>query len=165
VECIDPEAKRKKALMSWRFALLVVTILVVCGVSAQTAPASVGDPAQKPEIKHVPAGYTSPESGKGMYDSYCASCHGLDGKGDGPAAPALKSTPTNLTSLAVKNGGTFPASHVATEIQGSAMVPAHGSKDMPVWGPIFMTMGGHDAAQVQLRARNLTNYLESIQVK
>jgi len=67
--------------------------------------------------------------------------------------------------LALKNGGTFPAAHVATEIQGGAVTPAHGSKEMPVWGPIFMTIGGHSAAQVQLRIRNLTNYLESIQVK
>ena len=100
-----------------------------------------------------------------MYDSYCASCHGVDGKGDGPAAPALRTVPANLTTLAVKNGGTFPAAHVATEIQRGAMIPAHGSKEMPVWGPIFMTMGGHSAAQVQLRIRNLTNYLESIQAK
>jgi mono/diheme cytochrome c family protein len=100
-----------------------------------------------------------------MYNSYCASCHGLDGKGDGPAARALDAVPTNLTALAVKNGGTFPATHVATEIQGSAMTPAHGSKDMPVWGPVFMTISGHSAAQAQLRVRNLTKYLESIQVK
>ena len=151
--------------MSWRGALFVVTVLVVCGVwaSAQTAPASAQ--TEKPEIKHVPAGYTSPASGEVMYESYCASCHGVDAKGAGPAAPALKAVPTNLTTLTIKNGGIFPAAHVATEIQGSAMTPAHGSKDMPVWGPIFMTISGHSAAQVQLPVRNLTNYLESIQVK
>ena len=105
------------------------------------------------------------DAGKRDYVQNCASCHGVDGKGDGPAAPALKAVPTNLTTLAIKNGGKFPAAHVATEIQGGAMTPAHGSKVMPVWGPIFMTIGGHSAAQVQLRIRNLTNYLESIQIK
>ena len=59
----------------------------------------------------------------------------------------------------------FPAAHVAAVIQGDGMTPAHGSKDMPVWGPIFHAMGGHSQAQVQLRIRNLTTYLESIQVK
>jgi mono/diheme cytochrome c family protein len=153
--------------MSLRVGMFVVAVFLVgcLAASAQTAPPTSGSQAAKPEIKHVPASYTSPSSGKEMYDSYCASCHGVDGKGDGPAAPALKAVPTNLTTLAVKNSGTFPAAHVATKIQGGAMIPAHGSKEMPVWGPIFMTMGGHSTAQVELRIRNLTNYLESIQVK
>jgi len=153
--------------MSSRVLMFVVALFLACclAASAQTAPPTSGSQAAKPEIKQVPASYTSPSSGKEMYDSYCASCHGVNGKGDGPAAPALKVLPTNLTALAVKNGGTFPGAHVATEIQGEAMVPAHGSKQMPVWGPIFMAMGGHSTAQVQLRIRNLGNYLESIQVK
>jgi len=153
--------------MSLRIALFLMAVLLVfcIGVSAQSTAPAGGNQAAKPEIKHVPAAYTDPTAGKEMYNSYCASCHGVDGKGDGPAAPALKAVPTNLTTLALKNGGKFPAAHVATEIQGGAMTPAHGSKEMPVWGPIFMTIGGHSPAQVQLRIRNLTNYLESIQIK
>jgi len=157
--------------MSSRIVCLAAIALLVCsfGLSAQTAPAapaqSAATPANKPAIKHVPASYTTPSSGKGMYDAYCASCHGLGGKGDGPAAPALKMPTTNLTTLAAKNGGTYPAAHVAAVIQGDAMTPAHGSKDMPVWGPIFLSIGGHSQAEVQLRIRNLTNYLESLQVK
>ena len=153
--------------MSFRIVFLTLTLCLAgwMWVSAQTAPATANPQTTTPEIKHVPATYTSPTSGKEMYTAYCASCHGVDGKGDGPAAPALKILPTNLTMLSVKNGGSFPAARVATEIQGGAMTPAHGSKDMPVWGPIFMMLGGHSAAQVQLRIRNLTNYLETIQVK
>jgi mono/diheme cytochrome c family protein len=151
--------------MSSRVVCLIVILIVGCCelASAQTAPTAT--PQATPEIKHVPATYTSPSSGKEMYTAYCASCHGADGTGNGPAAPALKMSPTNLTTLAVKNGGTFPGAQVATVIQGGAMTPAHGSKEMPVWGPIFMTIGGHSAAQVQLRVRNLTNYLESMQFK
>jgi mono/diheme cytochrome c family protein len=151
--------------MSSRFvslAVLVVVAVSLC-VSAQTAAA----PPQgtTPTVKHVPASYTDPTSGKEMFNAYCASCHGKDGKGDGPAAPALKMPATNLTTLAVKNGGTFPAAHIAAMIQGESGTPAHGSKDMPVWGPVFMSIGGHSAAQVQLRIRNLTKYLESLQLK
>ena len=145
-------------------AAIVALAGALC-VSAQTAPAAPAPQAATPEIKHVPATYTSPSSGKEMYTAYCASCHGTDGKGDGPAAPALKMPVTNLTTLAAKNGGTFPAAHVAAVIQGAAMTPAHGSKEMPVWGPIFMAMGGHSTAQVQLRVRNLANYLVSMQLK
>jgi mono/diheme cytochrome c family protein len=100
--------------MSYRFVFWVAAFALICwvGVSAQNAPAATPQ-ASTPEIKHVPATYTSPSSGKEMYNAYCASCHGADGKGDGPAAPALKAPPTNLTTLAAKNGGAFPAAHVA----------------------------------------------------
>lgn len=153
--------------MRSRLICLAVILMLISavGVVAQTAPTAAPPQATKPEIKHVPAAYTDPSSGKEMYKAYCASCHGLDGKGDGPAAGALNVPATNLTTLAVKNGGTFPAAHVAAVIQGDGATAAHGSKDMPVWGPIFHSMGGHSQAQVQLRIRNLTNYLESIQVK
>jgi mono/diheme cytochrome c family protein len=152
--------------MFFRLICLGAICVLVCSVVAvgQTAPAAAPQ-ASKPEIKRVPAAYTDPSSGKEMYKQYCASCHGLDGKGDGPAAAALKVPATNLTTLTVKNGGTFPAAHIAAVLQGDSMTPAHGSKDMPVWGPIFHSMGGHSQAQVQLRVRNLVNYLESIQEK
>ncbi|HEY4961916.1 MAG TPA: cytochrome c [Terriglobales bacterium] len=153
--------------MSSRFVCLAAIVLLVgsLSMSAQTAPAAAAPQATSPTIKHVPAAYTSPSSGKEMFNAYCASCHGTDAKGDGPAASALKMPTTNLTSLSVKNGGTFPAAHVAAVIQGDAMTPAHGSKDMPVWGPIFMSIGGHSKSEVQLRIRNLTTYLESLQMK
>ena len=144
---------------------VIILLVVVLGATAQTAPAAAGPQSSKPEIKHVPAAYTDPTSGKEMYKQYCASCHGVDGKGDGPAAPALKAPTTNLTTLAMKNGGVYPAAHVPAVIQGDGMTPAHGSKDMPVWGPIFRAMGGHSQAQVQLRIRNLVTYLETIQIK
>jgi mono/diheme cytochrome c family protein len=99
-----------------------------------------------------------------MYTAYCASCHGANGKGDGPAAPALKVPPTNLTLIAAKNGGTFPDAHIAQVIRGDSATAAHGNKDMPVWGPVFLQMG-HNTAQVQQRISNLTKYLESIQQK
>ena len=150
-----------------RMICLAAMVALACSlcVSAQTAPAAATPQTSTPEIKHVPATYTSPSSGKEMYAAYCASCHGTDGKGNGPAASALKMPVTNLTTLAASNGGTFPAAHVAAVLQGDSMTPAHGSKQMPVWGPIFLSLGGHSAAQVQLRVRNLTNYLESMQVK
>ena len=150
--------------MSSRIVCLAALALLIwsLGLSAQTAPAT---PTDKPAIKHVPAPYTLPSSGKEMFNAYCASCHGTDASGDGPAAPVLKIPTTNLTTLAAKNGGTFPAAHVAAVIQGDGMTPAHGSKDMPIWGPVFMSIGGHSQAEVQLRIRNLTAYIESLQVK
>ena len=74
----------------------------------------------KPQIKNIPAIYTNPPSGRQMYDAYCASCHGQGGKGNGPAAPALKVAPTDMTQLAAKNGGIFPENHVAEVIKGDS---------------------------------------------
>ena len=79
-----------------------------------------------------------------MFREYCAVCHGVAGKGDGPAAAALKSHP-DLTQLAAKNGGKFDEAKVQYAIKGEADAPiAHGSKDMPIWGPIFTQMGHND---------------------
>lgn len=122
-------------------------------------------PQTKPAIKNTPAGYTNPTSGRQMYDAYCASCHGQGGKGDGPVAAALKNVPTDLTQLAARNSGAFPESHVAQVIKGDLMMVAYGSKEMPIWGPVFFYLGQHDPAQAQLRIRNLTKYIQNMQQK
>jgi mono/diheme cytochrome c family protein len=115
-------------------------------------------------IKKVKVPQTSPASGQEMYVSYCASCHGKDAKGNGPAAPALKVAPTDLTALAKNNKGAYPSDHVATVISGAA-VTAHGSKDMPVWGSLFRSISAGHSAEVQQRVTNLTKYIESMQAK
>ena len=136
---------------------ITVLILMLAGLAVAQENPNV-------TIKKVRAPETSPASGQQMYVSYCASCHGKNGVGDGPAAPALKVPPTNLTMLAKQNGGKFPSDHVATILAGGAVV-AHGSADMPVWGTIFRSMNGGHAPEIQLRITNLTKYLESMQAK
>jgi len=120
---------------------------------------------EKPTVKKGAAPYTTASSGKEMYQAYCASCHGPQGKGDGPAAPALKVPPADLTQIASKNGGKFPQSHVYEIIRGEANLPAHGNADMPIWGPVFRSISGGHQAEVQLRINNLTQYVESLQKK
>ena len=121
--------------------------------------------AQEPSIKRGPAPRTSAASGHEMYVAYCASCHGKEGKGGGPAASALKTPPPDLTTLAKGNNGKFPADHVYQIIRGDVNMPAHGNKEMPVWGPVFLAMSGAQPAQVQMRLTNLSQYLESLQQK
>jgi mono/diheme cytochrome c family protein len=127
----------------------------------QTAPPS----DQKPVVKHVPITKTSATSGKEMFENYCAVCHGKDGKGNGPAASALKVPPTDLTTLAQKNGGKFDSAHVATVIRGQGQTPAHGSQEMPVWGPLFSSISQGHAGEVQQRVANLVKYIEGLQAK
>jgi mono/diheme cytochrome c family protein len=116
-------------------------------------------------IKHVPIKATSPVSGKEMYTTYCAVCHGTDGKGGGPAASALKVPPTDLTLLSKNNGGKYPALKVESSIRGESALPAHGSKEMPVWGSLFWKMSAGHEGEVQQRVTNLTEYIESLQAK
>lgn len=143
-----------------KFISLALILLAISAFAvAQDAP------AQTPTVKHVPIANTPSNSGKEMYNSYCAVCHGTDGKGGGPAASAMKVPPTDLTVLAKNNGGKFPASHVASVIRGQATTASHGSQDMPVWGPLFSSISQGHEAQVQQRISNLVAYIESLQAK
>lgn len=141
--------------------LIAVPIALLSGESSGQEAATSGE--SKAQVKKMPVPYTSASSGKDMYVAYCASCHGNDGKGNGPAASALKSIPTDLTQLAARNKGKFPENHVVQTIKGDVNMPSHGSKDMPVWGPIFASMGTTSDGVMQLRIRNLTKYIESLQ--
>jgi mono/diheme cytochrome c family protein len=119
----------------------------------------------KPEIKHGTAPQTSPASGKEMFVSYCAACHGKDGKGDGPAAAALKTAPADLTVLAKLNGGKYPADKVTAILRGQTNLVPHGDQEMPVWGRVFWRMSqGHEEIVMQ-RIANLNRYIETLQVK
>lgn len=120
---------------------------------------------QQTEIKHTTAAPTSPASGKQMFMAYCASCHGKDAKGDGPASSALKLAPADLTALASKNGGKYPAAKVTSVLSGQANLAAHGNKEMPVWGPIFFRISQGHESEVQMRIANLNHYIESLQAK
>ena len=81
----------------------------------------MGYSQKNPEIKRVPPSNTDPTSGVEMYRTYCAVCHGLDGKGNGPAARALKQQPSDLTLLSKRNGGAFPTFRISNIIQGDAI--------------------------------------------
>ena len=108
--------------------------------------------------------------GKGSYTRYCAVCHGPDGKGDGVFAKMLTQKPGDLTQLAKKNHGTFPALQVANIIDGRTEISAHGTADMPIWGERFGEAGkaaGSHVGETAVRERLqlLITYLNSIQEK
>ena len=137
--------------------VLAVFLISVCAAAL--------DQSSTPVVKHVPIKSTSPVSGHEMYTTYCAACHGTDGRGGGPAASALKVPPPNLTVLSKNNGGEFPSDKVSAVLSGTAGLPAHGSKEMPVWGHLFWSVSHGSSGEVQLRMQNLTKYIESLQGK
>jgi len=96
-----------------RVARLIAFVIAIAAFSG----------AQKiPELKYSRAPLTSPTSAKEMFKAYCATCHGDSAKGNGPAAPALKIPPPDLTTLAKKNGGKFPADRVSTILRGERLI-------------------------------------------
>src|SRR5215472_12461987 len=116
-------------------------------------------------VKHATAAATSPSSGKEMFRSYCASCHGKEAKGNGPAAAALRQSPADLTGLARQHGGKYPSDLVTSVLRGQRQLMAHGDQDMPVWGPVFWKISQGHEELVQMRIANLNKYLESLQEK
>lgn len=78
-----------------------------------------------------------PRHGRELYLRYCAACHGVSGKGDGPAATALRPRPSNLTRLRERYGGQYPIRDVMAAVDGRYKVRAHGDSAMPVWGVLF----------------------------
>jgi len=141
--------------MFTRVVIALVALVVAFAILGADTPTA---------IKKVQPSRTSPSSGKDMFATYCAVCHGRDGKGGGPAVAALKMPPPDLTTLTRRNSGKFPELRVFNTINGDLNVPAHGSKDMPVWGDVFRSMERDNAAQ-QMRVSNLTKYIESLQSK
>jgi mono/diheme cytochrome c family protein len=141
---------------------ILMLLLAAYSVSGQEPS---GQPAT-PNVKRVPTANVNPASGKDMYVSYCASCHGPTGTGNGPAASALKTPPANLTQLSANNGGKFPYAKVQQAIKGDSNRPAaHGSDKMPVWGPVLWQVSQHNDAQAQLRIKNIADYIATLQAK
>jgi mono/diheme cytochrome c family protein len=134
-----------------KIAVVAVLLCVPSALLAQTA-------SKPPIVKKGSAPITKPSDGQQMFTSYCAPCHGRTGKGDGPAAPALTPRPTDLSQLTKKHAGTFPDKDFEDKLSGAAMSPAHGSTDMPVWGPI-LRQAGNDT----LRLYNLKKYIQTLQ--
>ena len=125
---------------------------------AVALPAVAAGQAKKIEMK--PAPVTNASDGAQMFQAYCAACHGKEGKGDGPAASALKTKPADLTQLGKTHPGGLSQKDFEDRLQGLNMPSAHGSSPMPVWGPVFRSLGNE-----QLRIHNLKKYVDSLQAQ
>jgi len=118
---------------------------------------------QPAQVKKVPAKPTVSVAGKDLFRQYCAACHGVDGKGGGPAASAMKTGPSDLTQMAHRNNGKFPEEKVLRILQGQD-VTAHGSQEMPVWGTVFGNMS-NNLGLTQTRTHAVLQFLEDMQAK
>jgi mono/diheme cytochrome c family protein len=106
--------------------------------------------------------------GKQLYYRFCAACHGEQAKGDGPVASHFKIAPPDLTQLAKRHGGTYPADDVRKIIDGRSGQGAHGARQMPVWGvELYAADAGNSDKQKQVEELidQLVEYLRTLQAK
>jgi len=132
---------KAKALLNLAMLFGILTLLINTSVQAE------------PTIEHV--------MGKLDYYSFCAACHGNDGKDNGPKDAKLSATPTDLTMLSKANGGSFPETAVYNIIDGRRAGDFHG-QEMPIWGEHFKEIEGNEEV-VHDRISNLIEYLKYIQ--
>lgn len=137
---------------------------IIVSLGAGLLLASAATAQVKTSSENAAATTADPASGKQTYMQYCASCHGDNLKGSGPGASALKTPPADLTTLAKRHDGKFPYEYVAGVVRFGKPISAHGSPDMPVWGPIFSMVDFHEVA-IRQRIRNLCEFLASAQEK
>ena len=144
------------------------SLLVICAAALAVVPVlgstQEGQAKPKPTIKREPAKTLTSLEGVDIYREYCAVCHGKGGKGDGPAAKALTKPPADLTTI-TKRYGEFPRKTIEETIlaENEPRPAAHGTRDMPMWGPIFRQSGGRDVET--LATVNIIKYIESLQEK
>jgi len=103
------------------------------------------------------------ESGRALFTTYCASCHGVSGRGNGPAAEALRHRPADLTQFAARNGGVFNGARIHRFIDGRTVITAHGTMEMPVWGDTFKWREGLPEDEISARVDALVRYIETLQ--
>ncbi len=138
-------------LMAWAAVGGVVLMMASASVSAQ-------------KIERKAARPIASVQGVDTFKAYCASCHGTTAKGDGPAAKALAKAPADLTGI-TKRHGKFSRVDVENIIRGTQEMMSHGSREMPIWGPVFDAVNSNDKSLVTLRITNLVSYLQSLQTE
>ena len=137
------------------FCAAVITIITLAGAHSDDNKSQADRDMERliPSLK-----------GPDLFRAHCAPCHGADAKGRGPVAPALKEPLPDLTTIAARNGGIYPEERIRQMISGDDVIIAHGSRDMPIWGPIFHQIQ-NDRDYGLVRLQNVTEFLRTLQEK
>jgi mono/diheme cytochrome c family protein len=147
-----------------RVGLAVVLAGLVVGLAACPEPA---EPERADRTAAAPAGEGGP--GRILYITYCQSCHGLAGRGDGPAAASLRTPPPDLTLLWKRYGTPLDRERLVEYIDGRWLVDAHGRGEMIVWGREFFEDAPSTTPNLEGTKRHLiqvlAGYLETLQTE
>lgn len=151
----EPTPPKERVVVKSKFAGIVASILAA---GVMLAP-GLATTAAAQEYHHT-------DTGGELYRTYCASCHGVTARGDGPVASEMNRKPSNLTEMAKRNGGLFPSELVFKTIDGRQPVRGHGGPDMPVWGDVFIrSRDAGDAERAKAMIQSLVEFLDSIQLR
>ena len=150
-----PTKRKKNAKYSLALIFLSTVFVLVMGICHVQGKSEQKLAARQP----------SKISGKEIFLKYCASCHGTGGKGDGPAAFALKPPPSDLTTLSKRHEGKYPSGYVSALLKFGRSIVAHGSDDMPVWGSRFKMIDPDHDPTGQEHLDDVVVFIESLQVK
>ena len=151
----EPKPPKERVVVKSKFSGIVVSILAA---GVMLAPGLVTTAAAQE--------YRATATGAEVYRTYCASCHGVTARGDGPVASEMIRKPSNLTEMAKRNGGLFPSELVFRTIDGRQPVRGHGGPDMPVWGDVFIrSRDAGDAERAKAMIQSLVEFLDSIQLR
>lgn len=157
---MDPAPKKSHTFSVWMLlsgGAIVAALTFTCSAPAQSASSTA------PKIKNQPITYVTPVSGEKMYEAYCTSCHGADGRGNATAARALASPPPDLTLLSNRNGGKFPEYRIRDLLTDEDIYRDRAARGMPLWAPAFRSLHKDHPDLVRLRAQNLVAYLKMMQ--
>ncbi|HXE65228.1 MAG TPA: cytochrome c [Bryobacteraceae bacterium] len=139
----------------------IIGCAALIGLIAASAQTKSNENATR--LETTPAPLIDSMDGSTLYRAYCATCHGLDGKGVGPMTKWLAITSPDLTRISARSGGKFPLARVQKVISGQGeTTPGHGTREMPVWGPIFSQVERDQDLRL-MRVYSLAKYLETIQ--
>ena len=140
----------------------IISALLLAGALFSLGIAQVGHTDQpSPETVRL----IDSVDGPALFKAYCAVCHGTDARGAGPMSVSLKVAPADLTRIAARNGGVYPQARVERVISGEELITGgHGTRAMPVWGPIFSQIAW-DQDLGRLRLHNLAAYIGRLQAR
>jgi mono/diheme cytochrome c family protein len=150
---MTPDINRTFAPLDLRGAALCAALLLLLPA---TTFAQAADVVNNPQTT----------TGREVFRTYCATCHGADARGEGPLASAMVRKPANLAEIAARNNGVFPTEMVFRTIDGRHPLKGHGGPDMPVWGDVFAkSREAGDEERVKNVIQSLVDYLDSLQLR
>jgi len=153
--------------MPHRTGPLILGLLALAAVAAAACAREAREGRKSAAPAVAEADPVLADLGRETFQRHCASCHGASARGDGPAASALRPPPSDLTRIAARRGGEFPAGEIARFVDGRFSLAAHGSRAMPVWGERLgerIPEAGVSEEIVRGQVSVLVEYLKSIQV-
>jgi len=146
----------------WHMTCILLRAILAFGVGVVLLAFFCSTSVHATKERKTPSIHTV--NGAEIFRDYCAPCHGLDGRGNGRVAPALRFKVPDLTQISKRAGGKFPRARIRSVIEGTETVSGHGSREMPIWGPVFHQITA-DQDLGAVRTDNVTSYIESIQQK